>query len=69
MKIEDFINKYVILEFKDGTILEGILIEIKENEDEWGYCVTFTIREKDDTYRLVYASEIATISEGILVDM
>lgn len=65
MELEDFLNKYIIIELKDGIKEEGILVEIKDynNEEEMSFYTTLIIRDKDANYKVVYLNEIETIGE------
>ena len=67
MELEDFLNKYVIIELKDGTKEEGILVSIKDydNNDEQSAYTTLVIREPDSNYKVVYLNEIETLGELI----
>lgn len=65
MRLEDFLNKHVILELKDGTTVEGIIININDvdNDEDSIFYTTINIRVDYDDYRLIYINEIDTIGE------
>lgn len=65
MELEDFLNKYVIIELKDGVKEEGILVEIKDyqNDEEQSAYTSLIIRDKDANYKVVYLNEIETLGE------
>lgn len=67
MKLEDFLNKTVILELKDGSEVTGILMEIKDIDDkvEEIYETRLIIRIDSDDYRIIDINEIETIGEFI----
>lgn len=67
MKLEDFLNKTVILELKDGSEVTGILMEIKDIDDkvEEIYETRLIIRIDSDYYRIIDINEIETIGEFI----
>lgn len=67
MELEDFLNKYIVIELKDGAHEEGILVEIKDygNEEDMNYYTTLIIRDKDANYKIVYLNEIETLGELI----
>lgn len=67
MKLEDFLNKTVILELKDGSEITGILMEIKDIDDkvEEIYETRLIIRIDSDDYRIIDINEIETIGEFI----
>lgn len=65
MKLEDFLNKHVILELKDGTIIDGIIVNINDvdNYEDSIFYTTINIRVDYNDYRLIYVNEIDTIGE------
>ena len=67
MELEDFLNKYVIIELKDGVKEEGILVEIKdyENREEEINYTSLILRDPDSNYKVVYLNEIETLGELI----
>ena len=67
MELEDFLNKYVIIELKDGVKEEGILVEIKdyENREEEINYTSLVLRDPDANYKVVYLNEIETLGELI----
>ena len=67
MKLEDFLNKTVILELKDGSEITGILMEIKDIDDkvEEIYETRLIIRIDSDDYRIIDINEIETIGEFV----
>ena len=67
MELEDFLNKYVIIELKDGVKEEGILVEIKdyENREEEINYTSLVLRDPDSNYKVVYLNEIETLGELI----
>lgn len=67
MKLEDFLNKTVILELKDGSEITGILMEIKDIDDkvEEIHETRLIIRINSDEYKIIDINEIETIGEII----
>lgn len=63
MELEDFLNKYVIIELKDGKKEEGILVEIKDYESEESAYTSLVLRNPDANYKVVYLNEIETLGE------
>ncbi len=65
MKLEDFLHKQVIVNLKDGDIIEGIVVEINDvdNYEDSIFYTTISIRVDFNDYRLVYINEIDTIGE------
>lgn len=65
MKLDYFLNKYIIVEKKDGKKIEGILIDIlnaQETEENVGY-ITLVIRVDDEKFKNVHLIEIESIGE------
>ena len=65
MELEDFLNKYIIIELKDGVREEGILVEIKDFENEETAYTSLVLRDPDSNYKIVYLNEIETLGELI----
>ncbi len=65
MVLEDFLHKHVIVNLKDGAIIEGIVVEINDvdNYEDSIFYTTISIRVDYNDYRLVYINEIDTIGE------
>lgn len=66
MTLENFLDKYVVIEKKDGKKVEGILTNIlnsKESDENMGF-ITLVIREDNDKYNNVHLIEIENI--GVL---
>lgn len=63
MELEDFLNKYIIIELKDGVKEEGILVEIKDYDTEDGAYTSLILRDPDAKYKIVYLNEIETLGE------
>lgn len=65
MVLEDFLHKHVIVNLKDGVIIEGIVVEINDvdNYEDSIFYTTISIRVDYNDYRLVYINEIDTIGE------
>lgn len=66
MTLENFLDKYVVIEKKDGKKVEGILTNILNSEeiDENMGFITLVIREDNDKYNNVHLIEIENI--GVL---
>lgn len=65
MKLEDFLDKYIIIEKKDGKKIEGILVNILDQEDmdeNPGY-ISLVIRVDDDKFKNIHLIEIENIGE------
>ena len=67
MKLEDLLNKTVVLELKDGSEVTGILMEIKDIDDkvEEIHETRLIIRINSDEYKIIDINEIETIGEFI----
>ena len=67
MKLEDLINKTVVLELKDNSEVTGILMEVKDidDENEEIHETRLMIRLNSDEYKIVDINEIETIGELI----
>ena len=65
MKLDEFVEKCLHIEFKEGEPLEGLLVEIKDFEDyeDMIFYSTLTIRDYEEEYRVVYLNEIESIEE------
>ena len=63
MELEDFLNKYLIIELKDAEKVEGILVDIKDYDNEDGAYTSLIIRDPDANYKIVYLNEIETLGE------
>lgn len=65
MSLEDFLHKHVFIELKDGTNVEGIIIDINDidNYEDSIFYTTINIRVDYNDYRLIYINEIDTIGE------
>lgn len=65
MKLEDFLNKYIIIEKRDGKKVKGILMDIRnhdEGEESVGY-TTLVLRIDGKNYKNVYLIEVDSIGE------
>ena len=65
MELDELVEKFVHIEFKEGEPLEGLLVEIKDFEDyeDMIFYSTLTIRDYEEEYRVVYLNEIESIEE------
>lgn len=66
MTLENFLDKYVVIERKDGKKVEGILTNIlnsEESDENMGF-ITLVIREDNDKYNNVHLIEVENI--GVL---
>jgi small nuclear ribonucleoprotein (snRNP)-like protein len=66
MTLENFLDKYVVIEKKDGKKVEGILTNIlnsEESDENMGF-ITLVIREDNDKYNNVHLIEVENI--GVL---
>ena len=65
MEIDEFLHKHVLIELKDGTNVEGIVIDIHHTEtpEDFIFYTTLNIRIDYNNYQLIYANEIDTIGE------
>ena len=66
MTLENFLDKYVVIEKKDGKKVEGILTNIlnSEESDECMVFIRLVIREDNDKYNNVHLIEVENI--GVL---
>lgn len=64
MELEDFLNRHIIITLKDGEEVEGILMEVKDQDDDINaiYYTTLTLRIDLDDYRVIYLTEIESVS-------
>lgn len=65
MNIDEFLHKHVLIELKDGTNVEGIIIDIHhiDNYEDSIFYTTLNIRVDYNDYRLIYINEVDTIGE------
>ena len=66
MTLENFLDKYVVIEKKDGKKVGGILTNIlnsEESDENMGF-ITLVIREDNDKYNNVHLIEVENI--GVL---
>ncbi|MCH5167067.1 MAG: hypothetical protein J1F35_04155 [Erysipelotrichales bacterium] len=63
MKLDYFLNKYIVVEKKDGKKIEGILIDILDQEDseETAGFITLVIRVDDNKFKNIHLIEIENI--------
>lgn len=63
MKLEDFLNKYIIVTKRDGKKIEGILVDILDSDnDDFGF-ITLVIRVDDEKYKNIHLVEVENIGE------
>ena len=63
MSLDDFVNKYVVIEKKDGKKVEGIymnFLKSKETEENVGF-ITLVIRIDNDKYKNIHLIEVENI--------
>ncbi|MCX4249631.1 MAG: hypothetical protein OSJ65_07735 [Bacilli bacterium] len=63
MSLDDFVNKYVVIEKKDGKKVEGILMNVlnsQETEENVGF-ITLVIRIDNDKYKNIHLIEVENI--------
>lgn len=66
MKLDDFINKTVVLELKDNTIIKGILLDLDTRYDEEEDTeLRLVMRINSEEYRYVDVNEVISIGELI----
>lgn len=65
MDLDELIDKCVHIEFHDGNILEGFLIDINLIDDDENMISykTLIVKDYEDKCELVYLNEIETIEE------
>ena len=65
MKLDYFLDKYIIVEKKDGKKVEGILVNILDQEDvdENPGFISLVIRVDDDKFKNIHLIEIENIGE------
>ena len=65
MKLEDFLNKTVILELRDSSIVKGMRLDRKDIDDDYEeiHETRLSLRIKDNEYRIIDINEILTIGE------
>lgn len=63
MKLNDLIDKYIIIEKRDGKKVEGILVDIRKNQgvEEDEFYTTLIIRIGDNKYKNVSLIEVESI--------
>ena len=65
MKLDYFLNKYIIIEKKDGKFIEGILVDIldqEETDENMGF-ITLVLRIDDNEFKNIHLVEIENIGE------
>lgn len=63
MKLEYFLNKYIIVTKRDGKKISGILMDTLEGDsDDMGF-ITLVIRLDNGKYKNIHLIEIETIGE------
>lgn len=65
MEVDEFLHKHVLIELKDGTNVEGIVIDIHrtDNYEDSIFYTTLNVRVDYNDYRLIYINEIDAIGE------
>lgn len=65
VKLEDLLDKYIVIEKRDGKYIKGILVEVKRKEEtiESSAYTTLTLRMDNDTYQNVHLIEVENIGE------
>lgn len=65
MKLEDLIDKYIVIEKRDGKFVKGILVDVKRREEtiESSAYTTLIVRVDTNTYQNVHLIEIENIGE------
>ena len=65
MNLEDFLNKHIIVNLRDGTDVEGILIEVKDIDDVSNsiFYTMLIIRVDHNEYRTIYINEVESVCE------
>lgn len=65
VKLEDLLDKYIVIEKRDGKYIKGILVEVKRKEEtiESSAYTTLILRMDNDTYQNVHLIEVENIGE------
>ena len=63
MDLTDLINKYIVVELRDGKKIKGILTAVKDMDDGDYFYTALQIRVKEDDYRLIYMIEVDSLGE------
>ena len=63
MDLKDLINKYILVELRDGKKIKGILTDVKDMDDGDYFYTALQIRVKEDDYRLIYMIEVDSLGE------
>lgn len=65
MKLEDLIDKYIVIEKRDGKKIKGILVEVKRKEEtlESSAYTTLIMRVDTNKYQNIHLIEIENIGE------
>lgn len=63
MKLEDFLDKYIIVTKRDGKKFEGILVSILDSDTEDMGFITLVIRVDDQKYKNIHLIEVESIGE------
>lgn len=63
MKLESFLNKYIIITKRDGKKVEGILMDILDEDNDDNGFITLVIRIDNGKYKNVHLIEIESIGE------
>lgn len=65
MKLEDLIDKYIVIEKRDGKFIKGILVEVKRREEteEASAYTTLIVRVDTNKYKNIHLIEVENIGE------
>ena len=63
MDLKDLINKYILVELRDGKKIKGILTDVKDMDDGDYFYTALQIRVKEDDYQLIYMIEVDSLGE------
>lgn len=65
MKLDDLLDKYIVIEKRDGKFVQGILVDIIRNNEteESSTYTTLVIRVDDNKYKNIHLIEIENIGE------
>lgn len=63
MDLTDLIDKYIVVELRNGKKIKGILTAVKDMDDGEYFYTAIQIRVKEDDYRLIYMIEVDSIGE------
>lgn len=65
MRLEDFLDKYIVIRKRNGKYVRGLLVTILNSDEtlESDGFITLVVRQDDGKYKNVHLIEVETIGE------